>query len=118
MTDGVKKWGDNLLSSDIMRGYNDIFILAILTEGDSYGYEISKKISETSDNLYSIKVTTLYSAFTRLKKKGLIFDSPGDTTHGKPRTYYAITGAGTKFLTEKKDEWQLTKIVVEKIIGG
>ena len=107
-----------MLSSDIMRGYNDIFILAILNEGDSYGYEISKRISESSDNLYRIKETTLYSAFTRLKKQGLIIDYPGDTTYGRPRTYYAITDAGLDVLTEKKAEWQLTKIVVEKIIGG
>jgi len=48
----------------------------------------------------------------------LIIDYPGDTTHGRPRTYYAITDAGLDVLTEKKAEWQLTKIVVEKIIGG
>ena len=33
-----------MLSSDVMRGYNDSIILSLLAEGDSYGYEISRSI--------------------------------------------------------------------------
>ncbi len=34
------------LSSDVMRGYNDLIVLSVLAEGDSYGYEISRRIKE------------------------------------------------------------------------
>ena len=59
-----------MISSDIIRGYNDTIILFLLLDGPSYGYEISKRIRELSKNKYIIKETTLYSAFTRLEKKG------------------------------------------------
>ena len=39
-----------MISSDAMRGYNDVLILAILHQGDSYGYKIGKEIRERPDN--------------------------------------------------------------------
>ncbi|MBP1041586.1 PadR family transcriptional regulator [Vagococcus sp. BWB3-3] len=107
-----------MISSDVIRGYNDPMILSILIEGDSYGYEISKRIREISDEKYIIKETTLYSAFTRLQKNGYIDSYPGDETFGKKRTYYKITPAGLEFYLAKRDEWQITKEVVNKFIGG
>lgn len=119
MTGGViSQGGVGVISSDIIRGYNDIFILSILEAGDSYGYAISKQITELSQEMYTIKETTLYSAFTRLKKNGYITDYPGDKTHGRARTYYALTKAGKKSLDSKREEWQLTKLIVENIIQG
>ncbi|EAC9291066.1 PadR family transcriptional regulator, partial [Listeria monocytogenes] len=66
-----------MISSDGIRGYNDAIILSILSKEDSYGYEISKRIREGTDAVYVIKETTLYSAFTRLEKQGLIRSYPG-----------------------------------------
>jgi len=107
-----------VISSDAIRGYNDAIILSILSKEDSYGYEISKQIREGTDSMYIIKETTLYSAFTRLEKQGLILSYPGEVTHGKKRTYYRISSAGKKLLEEKKDEWQQTKIVVDRFLQG
>ena len=47
-----------MISSDVIRGYNDTFILFFLLDGPSYGYEISKHIREQSDGKYIIKETT------------------------------------------------------------
>ena len=106
-----------LISSDVIRGYNDTIILCLLLEGDSYGYEISKRISEISEGKYIIKETTLYSAFTRLENNGFIESySGGEITGGKRRTYYRITDKGKIYYTEKCSEWQLTKDVINKFI--
>lgn len=107
-----------MISSDGIRGYNDAIILSILSKEDSYGYEISKRIREGTDALYVIKETTLYSAFTRLEKQGLIRSYPGEVTHGKKRTYYQITTDGKASLSEKLLEWQQTKIVVDQFLQG
>lgn len=61
-----------MISSDVIRGYNDTLILYMLLDGESYGYEISKNIRKLSDEKYVMKETTLYSAFTRLEKNGYI----------------------------------------------
>lgn len=105
-----------MISSDIIRGYNDTMILYLLLEEASYGYEISKKIRELTEEKYIIKETTLYSAFTRLEKNGYIESFFGSESGGKRRTYYRITESGRRYYQEKCEEWQLTKEVVEKFI--
>jgi len=105
------------ISSDIIRGYNDTMILFLLLNGPSYGYEISKQIKNLSDGKYIIKETTLYSAFTRMEKNGHVesFSRIAEDT-GKRRTYYRITAQGMEYYRQKRDEWLLTKEVIEKFI--
>jgi len=108
--------GDYLISSDVIRGYNDIIILYLLLDKDSYGYEISKQIRTLSNEKYIIKETTLYSAFTRLEKNNYIESYFGAETNGKRRTYYRITQEGRDCYEEKCQEWFLVKEVVEKFV--
>lgn len=105
-----------MISSDVIRGYNDTIILYLLLEEPSYGYMISKRIRELTDEKYIIKETTLYSAFTRLEKNGFVESFYGNETNGKRRTYYRITEAGRVYYKEKCQEWQITKEVIEKFI--
>lgn len=105
------------ISSDVIRGYNDTIILCVLMDEPSYGYEISKEITRRSNGKYRIKETTLYSAFTRLERNGLVesFSDIGKDS-GKKRTYYRVTDDGINYYHEKCEEWQLTKDVVGKFV--
>ena len=105
-----------MISSDVIRGYNDTIILYLLLDAPSYGYEISRHIRQLSEEKYIIKETTLYSAFTRLEKNGWIESFYGTETNGRRRTYYRITPKGEAYYREKCQEWELTKEVVEKFI--
>lgn len=105
-----------MISSDILRGYNDLFILSCLLEKDSYGYEISKQINVLSDGMHMIKETTLYSAFNRLEKNGYISSYYGDETLGRRRTYYHLTKEGLAYYNAKCMEWAETKLLVNHFI--
>lgn len=105
-----------MISSDVIRGYNDTIILSLLLEKDSYGYEISKNIRQITKERYIIKETTLYSAFNRLERNNYITSYYGSATQGKRRTYYRITEAGKKYYREKCEEWELTMDVVNHFI--
>ena len=107
---------DTSISSDVIRGYIDVMILRALWDGDSYGYEISKKITEISGNSYTIKETTLYSAFSRLEKQNFLRSYPGTYSGGRERTYYALTGEGRLYYRQKCSEWALTKDLLTKFI--
>ena len=105
------------ISSDVIRGYNDTMILYLLLDEPSYGYEISKRIKQLSNDKYIIKETTLYSAFTRLEKNGYVESfRMEDKENVKRRTYYRITEAGKTYYKEKCEEWYVTKEVVEMFI--
>jgi PadR family transcriptional regulator, regulatory protein PadR len=105
-----------LISSDVIRGYNDTIILNLLLEGDSYGYEISKNVRSITNEQYIMKETTLYSAFNRLEKNGYIQSYYGEETLGKRRTYFRITPEGITYYKEKCEEWQLTQEVINRFI--
>jgi len=107
---------DAAIGSDVIRGYIDLIILRALHDGDSYGYEISKKITGISGNLYSMKETTLYSAFSRLEKLNYLRSYAGSYSGGRERIYYALTDAGRQHYRKKCDEWKLTKALVAKFI--
>ena len=105
-----------MISSDGIRGYNDMMILYLILKEPSYGYEISREIKNRTNGSYIIKETTLYSAFTRLEKNGYIASFYGNETFGKRRTYYQITDAGKAYYQEKCSEWKLTKEVVDQFV--
>ena len=105
-----------MISSDVIRGYNDTIILCLLMEQPSYGYQISKTIRQMTGEKYIIKETTLYSAFNRLEKNGYVVSFAGGASGGKPRTYYRITEAGKAYYRQKCEEWTVTKDVIEKFI--
>ncbi len=105
-----------MISSDVIRGYNDTIILYLLQQNPSYGYEISKQIRTISEEKYIIKETTLYSAFTRMEKNGYIESFSGNETNGKRRTYYQVTPEGMAYYEEKCREWEVTKEVIDKFI--
>ncbi|MDR3596661.1 PadR family transcriptional regulator [Clostridium sp.] len=105
-----------MISSDVIRGYNDTIILSLLLQSDSYGYEISKNIRSISNEQYIIKETTLYSAFNRMEKNGYIQSYYGEESQGKRRTYFRITPAGIEYYKEKCDEWRITKDVINKFV--
>ncbi|EHR34641.1 PadR family transcriptional regulator [Helcococcus kunzii] len=104
------------ISSDILRGYTDLIILYILYETPSYGYEISKTITEISQEKLIMKETTLYSAFKRLEKSNYIESFKSEKEDRSRRTYYRITDNGKKYYLEKTKEWDLTKQIIEKFI--
>lgn len=105
-----------MISSDVIRGYNDTMILYMLLGGASYGYEISKNIRQLTQEKYVMKETTLYSAFSRLEKNGYIESFYQDESLGKRRTYYQITLSGLAYYQEKCEEWKVTQEVVNQFI--
>ncbi|MFA1819932.1 PadR family transcriptional regulator [Virgibacillus oceani] len=106
------------ISTDLIRGHTVTIILNILRQGDSYGYDIYKKIIELSGNQYELKEATLYTAFRRLVKEGYILSYWGDETQGGRRKYYRITTEGEERYEQSKKDWDFAKGVLDKLIQG
>ncbi|MBI9048143.1 MAG: helix-turn-helix transcriptional regulator [Anaerolineaceae bacterium] len=107
---------DGKISSDLLRGHTDTIVLSILNAGDSYGYEIFKKIVEKSDGLYELKEATLYSSYRRLEQDECISSYWGDETQGGRRKYYRITPLGVSILDQNKLDWAFTKQIIDKLL--
>lgn len=104
------------VNSDMLRGFHDLMILYRLAKGASYGYELSKYIRNRTDGVYTIKETTLYSAFNRLEKNDYIFSFSKDETLGRKRTYYQLTEKGENRLKQLTEDWHTTKEIINQFI--
>lgn len=107
---------DNTLSSDLLRGHTDTIILGLLTDGDKYGYEITKLVHERSDQLYELKEATMYSSLKRLEKDGQITSYWGDESQGGRRKYYQITESGQELYKSNKQNWDYAKHILDKLL--
>ena len=106
------------ISKDLIRGATDGIILNILSQGDSYGYQMVQQVTELSDGRYEINEATLYTVFRRLSKNGLIDSYYGNETQGGRRKYYHITQAGSAELTQFHKDWQFAKETITQLTTG
>ncbi|GAA2720303.1 PadR family transcriptional regulator [Actinocorallia aurantiaca] len=78
-------------------------VLATLTDGENYGYEIAKNLSEAG--LGEIKGGTLYPVLNRLEEAGLVSAEFRAAERGPGRRYYQLTPLGEQTLNEQGGLW-------------
>ncbi|CAL9544874.1 hypothetical protein SUDANB121_04333 [Nocardiopsis dassonvillei] len=89
--------------SSWLKGVLDLLVLGALTEGESYGYAIAKRLDEAG--LGTIKGGTLYPVLNRLEEAGLVEAEFRAAEKGPGRRYYRLTGAGRAVLAEQTAAW-------------
>lgn len=96
----------------IKRGLLEVCVLAALSRGDSYGYQIIKDI----EPYISISESTLYPILRRLEESSHL--TVYSVAHnGRLRKYYKITPSGLERLSDFSNEW--TEILnIYKFITG
>ena len=104
------------LSADLLRGYTDTIILKQLQEADSYGYEITRRISDQTHGALELKEATLYTAFRRMENGGYIISYWGNEGSGARRRYYSITVEGRNRLAEDLTVWEETRGVLNTLL--
>ena len=82
-----------------------------------YGYQMIKKLKETSEDVFELKEGTLYPILHTLEEKRYII-SYWDKSSSKKRKYYSITKKGKDVLKEKETEWKIFSNGVNKVLGG
>ena len=81
-------------------------LLSILNEGESYGYQIIKKVRGLSDGRLDWSFGMLYAVLHRLENDGLVRSKWRPSGEGRLRKYYRLTEKGRKELQTEKDVWR------------
>ncbi|MDN5215186.1 helix-turn-helix transcriptional regulator [Fulvivirgaceae bacterium BMA12] len=91
-------------STELIKGTLTTIILKLLADnGKMYGYEITQRVKELSDNKILIKEGSLYPALHKLLKDGLV--QVETVNIGKRiRKYYSITKQGELKKQVQSDE--------------
>ena len=83
------------LGKDLVAASATPLVLAILAEGDSYGYAIIKRVSRAVAAASSQWTDgMLYPVLHRLERQGLVAAKWGVSESGRRRKYYRITKDG------------------------
>lgn len=108
--------GVNAFAADLLRGHTDTIVLGVLRGRDRYGFEIYKAIRDATGGDYEIKEATLYAAYRRLVKDGLVEAYWGDESQGGRRKYYRITDAGRAVYRRNVDAWVVTRRTIDSLL--
>lgn len=102
------------IDKEMLKGSIESIILSFLKREDLYGYEISKRIRDASENTFEIKEGTLYVVLKRLENSNYISPYWDDSdSGGGRRRYYKITDEGMEYLTLKKKQWVFFKNIMD-----
>src|SRR5262252_2535721 len=102
------------LGKDLVAASATPLVLAILAQGDSYGYAIIKRVAELSDGHLQWTDGMLYPVLHRLERQGLVAAKWGASESGRKRKYYRITKQGRAQLAFQRRQWQ----VVDSALRG
>jgi len=94
------------INKDLMAASSTPIVLALLAEGDLYGYAILQRVRELSGGHMEWMDGMLYPVLHRLERNGYIESrwQVGDT--GRRRKYYSLTAVGRAQLEEERRQWQ------------
>jgi PadR family transcriptional regulator PadR len=98
-----------------LKGVLDLLVLCCLADGESYGYEIAKRLDEAG--LGTIRGGTLYPVLNRLEEAGLVEAEFRAAERGPGRRYYRLTGEGRRSLTEQGEAWLAFHRSVGAVLG-
>ncbi len=90
---------------DLVAASSRPLLLSLLSQGESYGYELIQQVREASGGKLEWTEGMLYPVLHRLEKEGLITADWRAAETGRRRRYYRLTVAGRKSLREEKDQW-------------
>ena len=102
------------IGKDLVAASATPLVLAILSEGESYGYAIIKRVGELSRGELQWTDGMLYPLLHRLERKGYVKAVWGRSETGRRRKYYRLTDAGTEELASQRHQWQ----VVDSALRG
>ncbi len=94
------------IGKDLVAASATPLVLAILGEGESYGYAIIKRVGELSGGELQWTDGMLYPLLHRLERKGYVEAIWGKSETGRRRKYYRLTPAGTEALAEHRRQWE------------
>src|SRR3990170_4444034 len=95
------------ISKDLVAASATPLVLAILAEGESYGYAILKRVGELSGGRLQWTDGMLYPVLHRLERLGYVRAEWGKSETGRRRRYYRLTRQGREQLVEQRRQWQM-----------
>ncbi len=102
--------------TDIVQGTLDMLILKTLAPEPMHGYGVAVRIEQVSKGVFRVNAGSLFVAFQRLQRAGLIRSEWKATENNRRAKYYVLTGEGRKKLSSETRDWERQVAAIAKIL--
>jgi PadR family transcriptional regulator len=93
------------IDKDLVAASATPLVLALLAEGESYGYAILKRVRALSGGELQWTDGMLYPLLHRLRRLGYVTTEWRAPPEGRRRQYYMLTDAGREALADQQRQW-------------
>jgi PadR family transcriptional regulator PadR len=91
-------------TTQVLKGVLDTAVLAVLRVGDTYGYDLVRRLRE--HGLEDVGDASVYGTLRRLYGSGLLTSQIVPSEEGPPRKYYGLNQKGRDQLERSTKTWQ------------
>ena len=106
------------IDKDLVAASATPLVLAILAEGESYGYAILKRVRALSEGELEWTDGMLYPLLHRLLRLGYVTTEWRTPPEGRRRKYYVITDEGRAALAEQQRQWMAVTRALNDVWPG
>jgi PadR family transcriptional regulator, regulatory protein PadR len=104
--------------SAVVQGTLDMLILKTLALEPMHGYGIGVRIEQISRGVFQVNAGSLFPAFRRLERDGLIGGEWRATENNRRAKYYALTSRGRTTLKRETRDWKAQTAAIARILGA
>lgn len=103
-------------SSDVVQGTLDMLILKTLALEPMHGYGVAVRIEQVSRGVFRVNAGSLFVAFQRLQRSGLIKSEWKATENHRRAKYYTLTEQGRRKLSSETRDWERQVAAIARIL--
>ena len=103
-------------TAGLVQGTLDMLILKTLALEPMHGYGISLRIEQISKGVFQVNAGSLFPAFRRLERNGLVSSEWRPTENNRRAKYYELTSSGRKQLETEVDAWRKLAAAVGQVL--
>lgn len=107
-----------MIEKELVAATSASITLSILSQTDSYGYELIQRVNELAGGEFEWTEAMLYPVLHRLERRALVESYWQTSRGGRKRKYYSITKAGLAEVKSRKRQWQVVDGVLEELWRG
>ncbi|HVW06854.1 MAG TPA: PadR family transcriptional regulator [Vicinamibacterales bacterium] len=104
--------------SALVQGTLDMLILKTLALEPMHGYGIGVRLEQISKGVFQVNAGSLFPAFRRLERDGLIKGEWQTTENNRRAKLYSLTAAGRKRLKDQARDWEAQTSAIAAILNA
>jgi transcriptional regulator len=100
----------------LVQGTLDMLILKTLALEPMHGYGVGVRLDQMSGGVFQVNAGSLFPAFRRLERDGLITGQWRVTENNRRARWYSLTPAGRKRLRDRTRDWETNAAAIAAIL--